>query len=176
MTILFISLALAMMVAVAVFARLTTQRVETLGSVAELGIGVDVVALKRLLDPDDDRFIRENLPRPAYRRIRRRRDRLVLSYVRVMMHNTSIVMAFASSVRQHCEAQVDHVAAEVVYTAMRVRLRLAAVAFRTALDWAFPIFPFSLELTQPYRQLQDRAALLFRLLDPGNSGQALAAL
>ena len=176
MTFVLVGFAILLLLSAALFARVTTQHAKTLASVAELALPVDIAALSALLNHEDDAFLRSQLTGRVYRKLRRRRSRLVLSYVNRMLHNTSVVISFAATVREQGDARQMALATDVVHVAMRARLRLAAVAGRAALDWALPVLPISRELVQPYLQLQDRASLLFRTLDPAQSSQAVAAL
>src|SRR5436305_15211838 len=83
---------------------------------------IDIEAFKNLVDPGEERFLREHLPPAEFRAIRRERARAALAYVRSAGH-AAVVFAKAGQVAQRSS---DPVIAEsgmqIARSALRLRL------------------------------------------------------
>jgi len=104
---------------------------------------VDVQALRNLMDRDDELFLKENLPRWRFHRLKRRRIRLTIRYVGRVAGNASLVMRLSESARLAPDPEVAAVALEIIEMATQIRMQCMLAFAKLALEFAVP----SLQLT-----------------------------
>lgn len=96
-------LALAALVALLSSVRLTKGRAltpEVLENPAKHIRAVDVEAFRNLVDPDEEEFLRTNLPPAEFRRIQRERLRAAVEYVSCAAQNAAILLRVADAGRR----------------------------------------------------------------------------
>ena len=104
---------------------------------------VDVQALRNLMDRDDESFLKENLPRWRFHRLKRRRISLTVRYVGRVAGNASLVMRLSESARLATDPEVVAVAVEITEMATQLRMQCMLAFAKLAVEFAVP----SLQLT-----------------------------
>jgi hypothetical protein len=131
---------------------------------------IDVEALRNLLDPEEEQYLRENLPAADFRAVQRERLGAALDYIGALSHNASLLLKLGQSARQSPNPRIADVGRHVVDNA--VRLRLYALQVRCGL-YAKITFPgATLEpraVVTHYQEVNNWAALLGRLQHPGGA-------
>jgi hypothetical protein len=97
---------------------------------------IDLEAFKNILSPDDDAFLRRNLPPFAYRTAKRLQTRAIQEYLRCIAADCSAIQSLVKSSRVGNE-QKARVQSLIVMTA---RLRFVALLTWCGLwiQWVFP--------------------------------------
>src|SRR5438270_4322382 len=70
---------------------------ETAQQVERYFMPIDLVAFQNLIDPEDQRFLRELLPSSKYRRVQRERISSCLCYVRSCARNAAVLIRIGES-------------------------------------------------------------------------------
>ena len=83
---------------------------------------VDVEAFRNLVDPDEEEFLRTNLPTIEFRRIQRERLRAAVEYVSCAAQNASILLHLADAGRRSSDPATAEAAEKLVNNAIRLRL------------------------------------------------------
>jgi hypothetical protein len=104
---------------------------------------VDVQALRNLMDRDDELFLKENLPRRRFHRLKRRRISLTIRYVGRVAGNASLVMRLSEAARLATDPEVAAVALEISEMATQIRMQCMLAFAKLAVEFAVP----SLQLT-----------------------------
>jgi len=104
---------------------------------------VDVQALRTLMDRDDELFLQERLPHWRFRRLKRRRIRVTMSYVSRVAANASLVMRLSASARLLADPEMAAMAAQVTEMATQIRMQCLVAFAKLAVEFAMP----SLQLT-----------------------------
>ena len=104
---------------------------------------VDVQALRTLMDRDDELFLQERLPYSRFRRLKRRRIRVTMSYVGRVASNASLVMRLSASARLLADPEAAAIAVQVTEMATQIRMQCLVALGKLAVEFAMP----SLQLT-----------------------------
>ena len=104
---------------------------------------VDVQALRTLMDRDDELFLQERLPYSRFRRLKRRRIRVTMSYVGRVASNASLVMRLSASARLMADPEAAAIAGQVTEMATQIRMQCLVALGKLAVEFAMP----SLQLT-----------------------------
>ena len=104
---------------------------------------VDVQALRTLMDRDDELFLQERLPYSRFRRLKRRRIRVTMSYVGRVASNASLVMRLSASARLMADPEAAAIAVQVTEMATQIRMQCLVALGKLAVEFAMP----SLQLT-----------------------------
>jgi hypothetical protein len=104
---------------------------------------VDLNALRTLIDRDDELFMRENLPRGKFLRLKRQRIRVTMRYVARIASNASAVLHVGEAARMNPVLEVAQAAIEVTDLAAQIRLQCLLAMMKLAAEYAVP----SLQLT-----------------------------
>jgi hypothetical protein len=105
--------------------RLTKGRaltVEVLENPTEHIRSVDVEAFRNLVDPNEEEFLRTNLPPTEFRRIQRERLRAAVEYVSCAAQNAAILLRLADAGRRSSDPATAEAAQKLVDNALRLRL------------------------------------------------------
>jgi len=134
-------LALAALVALLSSVRLTKGRAltpEILENPAKHIRAVDVEAFRNLVDPDEEEFLRTNLPPVEFRRIQRERLRAAVEYVSCAAQNAAILMRVADAGRRSADPATAEAAEKLVDNAIRLRLYASLAIPRLYLGMILP--------------------------------------
>ena len=130
---------------------------------------VDLLAFQALLDPENDRFLREHLAPAEVRAFERRRRQVAAGYVRRVAQNAAILTRFAELARASREPETARAGVELANAALQLRL-LALLAYaRLQLEMLHPAAPEHVRrVAGLYESLADRAANVAALLEPAS--------
>ena len=99
-----------------------SMQVKDPSSAAERIVPVDLEAFRNLIDPQQDRYLRDHLAGREYRRVQRARALATAEYLRQVAHNASVILRVGESARSNREAGVAALGAELVSNAITLRL------------------------------------------------------
>jgi hypothetical protein len=104
---------------------------------------VDVPALLTLLDRQDEEFLRSQLSRRRFTRLKRRRILVTFRYVGRISANTAVVMRLGESARLSSDPEVAQAAVQVTELASQIRLQCLFALAKLSAEFVMP----SLQLT-----------------------------
>jgi len=99
---------------------------------------VDVEAFRNLVDPDEEEFLRTNLPPAEFRRIQRERLRAAVEYVSCAAQNAAILLRVADAGRRSADPATAQAAEKLVDNAIRLRLYASLAIPRLYLGMILP--------------------------------------
>jgi hypothetical protein len=105
--------------------RLAKGRTRMLADASEISQrirAVDVRAFQNLLDPQEEEFLRANLPPPAFRTLRRERQRAAIDYIVRAAQNAVLLMRMGEAARHSGNPSVAEAGEQLVDNATRLRL------------------------------------------------------
>lgn len=115
---------------------------------------VDVVALRILLEPSEEKFLRESLSPVQFRRFQRARCRLALRILELVGNNAAMLIKLGHLARVGANPALANEADELISRALRLRVNLLFVQAYLWLKWLFPGWMLSLPaLEMPYEEL-----------------------
>jgi hypothetical protein len=138
---------------------------------------VDLDAFRNLIDPDEEEFLRSNLPPAEFRPIRRQRLRAAVDYVAGVSQNAAVLLQLGLAARLSADPRVADAGRQLVDDAVRLRLySLVAVAklYTRIVVPGNVLEPAG--LVDGYQSMSHRAALLGRLQNPAQGGLLTRAL
>jgi hypothetical protein len=134
---------------------------------------VDIEAFCNLVDPDEESFLRTNLPRALFRSIQRERLLAAADYVAAVSHNAAVLTRLGESARHHADAVVAQTAEQLANRAVRLRLQCLLVTLNL---WTAIVLPgaslSSVSFVEHYEQINGLTRNLLRLRAPQDSSQA----
>ena len=83
---------------------------------------VDLVAFRNLVDPDEESYLREHLPRGEFRAIQRERLRAALDYVQCVAANAAVLLRVGEAARRSQDPQIATTGQDLVDTALQLRV------------------------------------------------------
>jgi len=104
---------------------------------------VDLEAFRTLSERDDELFLREKLPDPGFRRLKRQRIRVTLRYVGRISGNAAVVMRLGQEARLSADPEIARTATQVLEMAGHIRLQCLMAFAKLSVEFAVP----SLQLT-----------------------------
>lgn len=155
------------------------QRTHITSAAALRGVtqAVDITAFCNLVDPEEDAFLRANLPPPEYRELRRERLLTAALYVRRVSANAAVLITLGDAVRRSPEPGIARAGEQMVSDAIRLRLYAAVVLLNL---WAAVALPKakipSAALVSRYQHLKELATHLGRLQNPPAAAGVSVAL
>lgn len=125
---------------------------------------VDVEAFCNLVDPDEELFLRSNLPAPLFRSIQRERLLAATEYVGAVSRNAAILLRIAEAARDHTDPAIAGAAIEMANSAVRLRLHCSLVFLRLWTSICVPQAGLSsLSLPERYQDLNSLSRRLGQL-------------
>ena len=128
---------------------------------------VDLDAFRNLTDPDEEEYLRTQLPASEFRTIERLRLRAAIDYLMGVSHNAALLLHFGQSARRSTDERVAEAARNLIDNALRLRLLSALAIAQLCIRIVFPgalLRPAG--IVDRYIQMTDRAAQLGRLQYP----------
>lgn len=128
---------------------------------------VDLEAFRNLIDPEEEDFLRLNLPTREFRGIQRARLRAAIDYLAAVSHNAALLLQMGLSARRSADPQIAETAQNLVDNALRLRLFSALAICKLCLRIAFPsavVQPVG--IAELYQLMTERASQLGRLQYP----------
>jgi len=158
-------------------ARWHHRPVPALQALEEYTRPVDLAALRNLIDPAEEDYLRERLPAGTYRAIQRERLRAALEYVQRTAYNSAILLRVGEAARRDPNPEVAAAARALANDAMRLRVhaRLAMLVLYGRI--ALPGARISVgRVTDIYENLTQGLVRLTRLQDPAHATRVSAAV
>jgi hypothetical protein len=147
-----------------IFIAVTRGRSSTRLSLGDLGARmrpVDIEAFCNLVDPEEEYFLRCNLPAPVFRSVHRERLLAATQYVAAVSHNATILLRVGEAARHHAEPEVVRAGNELANHAVRLRLHCLLVLLKM---WGAIVFPGAdLSFTPLVERYQRLSGLAYRL-------------
>lgn len=135
--------------------------VEVLENPTEHIRSVDVEAFRNLVDPEEEEFLRSNLPPAEFRRIQRERLRVAVEYVSCAAQNAAILLRLADAGRRSSDPATAEAAQKLVDNALRLRLYALHAIPRLYLGMIFPGSRISpVRIAERYEQMTRQVVLL----------------
>ncbi len=140
-------------------------------------IPVDLAAFRNLLDPEEEAFLRRQLPRRQLRAIQRRRSRAAMEYVKGTAHNAAVLLRLGEAARKSSDPAIAGAAQQLVEAAVLARLYAFLALAKLSLSLLLPGLPFSLgSALRQYERLRDSLTGLGRLQEPALAARICATL
>ena len=98
----------------------------------------DTEAFLNLLNPDEEAFLRRELPPKAYYRVRRMRIRAIIAYLTEACINARTLLAYAERAMGSSHPEAAARARQLAAAAVKFQLLAVVVRSRLALLWLFP--------------------------------------
>ncbi len=122
---------------------------------------VDLNAFRTLMDRDDERFMRENLPRRKFSHLKRQRIRVTVRYVARIASNASAVMHVGEAARMSSAPEVAQAAAQVTELATQIRLQCLLALTKLSVEYAMPSLQLTPAMLVPkYQSLRENLRVL----------------
>jgi hypothetical protein len=129
---------------------------------------VDLDAFRNLTDPEEEEFLRANLPAAEFRAIQRRRLRAAIDYLSGVSHNAALLLQLGQTARRSPDARVAEAGRKLVDNAVRLRLYSVLATGKLCVRIVFPgaaVQPAG--IVDRYQQVTEGALQLGRLQYPG---------
>ncbi len=162
----FLLIAFAVTLIVVVFRAALGQRtaVQSLDDLRRLTKPVDLQAFHNLVDPAEERYLRQHLAPADFRPLQRQRMLAAAEYVSRTAHNAGIVLRLAQRAKQDAEPAVAMAADELSQRALRLRLSAYMVLCKIYAQVALPGAQLSLnDIAGSYQHLTDHLGHLVRM-------------
>ena len=126
---------------------------------------VDPEIFRILLDPAEERFLRQSLPLHEFRHFQRKRMALALRWLDLVGENAAMLMKLGQLAKTESNPELAREAADLIHGAFRLRVNLMLAEPCLWLKWVFPGWALSLPavgtsyrelLTYPGRMRQQR--------------------
>jgi hypothetical protein len=128
-----IALVLFSLMALAVILFATRGRGGPIANLAELQgriRPVDILAFRNLVDPDEECYLREHLPREAFRAVQRERMQVAIEYVQCVAGNAALLLRLGEAARESTDAEVAQAGRDLVESALRLRILALSAGVR----------------------------------------------
>jgi hypothetical protein len=107
-----------------------------------------------LLDPAEERYLRQSLPPREFRLFQRRRMALALRWLKLVGDNAAMLMKLGQLARTEGNPRLAQEAEDMIHGALRLRVNLMLVEPCLWLKWVFPGWSWPLPgLEIPYQEL-----------------------
>jgi hypothetical protein len=128
---------------------------------AEYIRAVDVDAFRNLVDPEEEEYLRTNLPGNEFRMIQRERLRAAVEYVNCAAENAAILLRLADAGRRSPDPATVEAAEKLVDNAIRLRLYACYAIPRLYLGMILPGSRISpARIAETYEQMTRQVVML----------------
>lgn len=129
---------------------------------------IDVGAFRNLISPEEENYLRRNLPAGEFKRIQRERMRAAVAYIQCALQNAAILLRLGEAAQRSAQPNLAAAGRKLVDTAIRLRLYAFFALLKLYLNIAFPGLHLSpLAVADRYERLTDAMARFTRLQQPG---------
>ncbi|HKU19901.1 MAG TPA: hypothetical protein VJQ50_02730 [Terriglobales bacterium] len=129
---------------------------------------IDIAAFRNLISPQEEDYLRHNLPPSEFRRIQKERMRAAAAYIHQALQNAAVLLRLGEAAQRSADPQLAAAGSTLVDTAIRLRLYAFFVLLKLYLNIAFPGLQLSsLAVVDRYERLTDAMAHFTRLQQPG---------
>lgn len=140
-TLIYVLVALVLLGIFAVLARRRTPGSPDLSRAVSAIRSLDIDAFRNLLNPEEEDFLRANLPPAQFREIRRERARVALAYVKALSSASLQFARFGDVARRSPDPAFASLGKEIATSAVYLRLLSLDASTRLRLVVAFPALP-----------------------------------
>jgi hypothetical protein len=162
--IVFLLITVAALIWVAISARGHASGISQLSDLPGRTQPVDVAAFRNLVDPSETEFLRKRLPAGQFRKTQRQRLRAAVEYVDCVSGNAAVLLRLGEAARLNEDPQVAAAGAELVNTALRVRVYAVMARTKLYAGMLLPAVPLSAgPITDSYENLTGMVGRLGRL-------------
>lgn len=138
---------------------------------------VDIVAFLNLINPAEDAFLRRELSRQAYAKVRRMRIRAMLAYLQEASHNAGILVAYAKHGINNSRPEAAAMARQLIAAATTFQLLAFVVRCRLYVAWILPGgLSAAGNVMEQYEQLRSRLQRIVALDAPAASARIAAGM
>jgi hypothetical protein len=138
---------------------------------------VDIQAFRNLIDPQEEDYLRANLPITEFRQVQRARMRAAIDYVRRTSHNAALLIRIGQATRKHSNPEIVRAAEQLANSALLLRIySMLALAYFYGRILAPTLRLGSSSFVDRYEGLRDNMARLARLHTPAAVSQVDSAL
>jgi hypothetical protein len=178
MTIIILLLAaLALVVVLFYTARGNAAKIDGVDGLQGLTEPLDLPAFRNLMNPEEEEFLRTNLPPRDFRRVQRERLGAATAYVRCAARNAAVLVRLGEATSVEASAEVSQVGQELVTEAIRLRAFAILALCMLYIKMAVPDSRLSLvQVPRLYEHVIGRVGYLARLKRPAQAGHILQAL
>lgn len=99
---------------------------------------VDVNAFRNLVDPNEEQYLRDHLPKSDFNRIQRERLRAAIEYAACASRNAAFLLRVGDAARSSLDPALADAGEKLVADALRLRLYAAHAIVRLYLGILFP--------------------------------------
>ncbi len=125
---------------------------------------IDMKAFRAITSRNDEVFLRRRLPHSEFSRLKRRRIRVTMLYVKRMANNAAVVMRIGEMARTSANPDVARLAAQISETASQIRLQCIVAFAKLSIEFAVPSLQLNPAMLEPsYQALRDNIARLGQL-------------
>jgi len=136
---------------------------------------VDLQALRTLTERDDEFFLRERLSNSRFRRLKRQRVLVTMSYVGRIAANAAVVMRLGQEARLSPDPEVVRAAAQVLEMATQIRIQCLLAFAKLSAEFALPSLQLTPAVLAPaYQNLRENVIRLGTLAQPEMAPAAVA--
>jgi hypothetical protein len=129
---------------------------------------IDVAAFRNLMSPEEENYLRRNLPAAEFRSIHRERMRAAIAYILSALQNAAILLRLGEAAQRSADPQLAAAGRKLVDTAIRLRLYAFFALLKGYLNFAFPGLRLSpAAVADRYEGLTEAMARFTRLQQPG---------
>ncbi len=128
---------------------------------------IDLDALRNLINPAEDEYLRVRLPAAAFRRVRRARLRAMAAYVQIASRNAVVLVSVAQASLSSADPSVVSAARQLAENALLLRRNATVLLARIYIALLWPYSgQVGVRVVERYEQLSRSAMLLGRLRNP----------
>jgi hypothetical protein len=115
---------------------------------------VDPEMFRLLLDPAEEKYLRQSLPASEFHHFQRKRMGLALRWLDLVGENAAMLMKLGQLAKTEANPTLATEAADLIHGALRLRVNLMLAEPCIWLKWVFPGWPLTLPAVEiPYDEL-----------------------
>jgi hypothetical protein len=129
---------------------------------------IDIEAFRNLTSPQEEEYLRRQLPVNEFRNIQRQRMRAAIAYIQQALQNAAILLRLGEAAQRSADPDLAAAGRRLVDTAIRMRLYAFFALLKLYLNLAFPGLCLSPSaVADRYEGLTEAMARFTRLQQPG---------
>ena len=129
---------------------------------------IDLSAFRNLISPEEEEYLRRQLPPAEFKRLRKERLRAAVAYVQCALQNAAILLRLGEAAQTSADPQLATAGRKLVDNAIRLRLYAFFALSKLYLNIVFPGLQLSpVAVADRYEHLTEAMARFTRLQQPG---------
>jgi len=130
-------------------------------------VPVDLEAFRNLVDPDEDRYLRQQLAPADFRRVQRQRKRAAIEYLWRTVRNAAVLLRLGEAARLSPEPAIQLAGSELANAAILTRVYSLTAIAKLYVCVLFPaLSPSQVSALNSYERLRSSVERLGRLQQP----------